>query len=121
MSANRNSSIYILIAVLLVVGIFVFVLKQPLLAFLSKQVFGEQDSTIEQILKPSNSAAIELNMLKKQEFKVLKDQVYYFDFNVIGKPVAKPGISGDLPKWQASYKGNFNPFFQKLEEVDETK
>lgn len=111
MSPKHNSSIYILISLLLVVGILIFVFRSFLLSYLSNQVFGEAQMISERDLKPSANAVIELNLLEKESFNNLDNQVHYFDFNIIGKPVAKNGASTNLPTWKAVYRGNYNPFF----------
>lgn len=114
---KRSSSIYILISILLIVGIFVFIFRDPVLSFLSSKVFGEENNSVEKILKPSAGAAIELQLLDREDFQALDNHVQYFDFNVVGRPVAQNNVSGNLPEWKAVYRGNFNPFFKKQEPI----
>ncbi|MDX9779269.1 MAG: hypothetical protein RBT30_03460 [Patescibacteria group bacterium] len=117
MSSKHNSSIYILISLLLVVGILIFVFRSSLLSYLSNQVFGEAQMISERDLKPSANSVIELNLLEKEAFNNLDDKVLYFDFNIIGKPVANNETNTNLPTWKAVYRGNYNPFFKpKVEE-----
>lgn len=117
MSSKHNSSIYILISLLLVVGILIFVFRSSLLSYLSHQVFGDSQSISERDLKPSANAVIELKLLDKESFNNLDNQVLYFDFNIIGKPVANNVTNTNLPNWKAVYRGNYNPFFiPKVEE-----
>jgi hypothetical protein len=118
MSVNRNSSIYILVGLLIIVGILIFVFRANLLAYVSDQVFGSDNLLKETTLSPSASANIDIKVLDRSDFKKLSDQVPYFNFNVVGKPVPKnPNVSG--PNWPPAYKGNFNPFFQKKVEAEE--
>lgn len=117
MSSKYNSSIYILISLLLIVGILIFVFRSSLLLYLSQQVFGTEQIISERDLKPSANAVIELNLLDKESFNNLDDKVLYFDFNIIGKPVANNETNTNLPTWKAVYRGNYNPFFKpKVEE-----
>lgn len=113
MSFKRSSSIYMLITLLLIVGIFAFAFRDPVLSFLSSKVFGEENTSTEKTLKPSAGAAIELQLLDRDDFQALDNHIHYFDFNVVGKPVAQNGVGGNLPTWEPVYRGNFNPFFKK--------
>lgn len=117
MSFNRSSSIYILITILLIAGIFAFAFRDPTLSFLSSKVFGEENTNTEKILKPSAGAAIELQLLDRDDFQALNNHIHYFNFNVVGKPVAQNGAGDNLPSWEPVYRGNFNPFFKKQEVV----
>ncbi len=117
MSVNRNSSIYILVGLLIIVGILVFVFRANLLTYFSNRVFGPDNLLKEIQLSPSASSNIDIKILERADFKKLSDQVPYFDFNVVGKPVPK-GSNLTTPNWPAAYKGNFNPFFKKKVEVD---
>ena len=117
MSSKHNSSIYILITLLLIVGILIFVFRSSLLSYFSHQVFGTAQIISERDLKPSANSMLELNLLEKEAFSNLDDKVLYFDFNIIGKPVAKNEVNANLPTWKAVYRGNYNPFFKpKVEE-----
>lgn len=121
MNIRRNSSIYLLVAILIIMGIFLFIFRQPVLSFLSEKVFGGKDHISEELPAASKSANINLELLEKAEFKVLNNRVNYFDFNVVGKPVAQNSLSVTLPKWPAVYRGNFNPFLRpKPKPVTET-
>lgn len=118
MSANRNSSIYILVSLLIIVGILIFTFRSGLLAYMSDQVFGPGNLLKETVLSPSASANIDIKVLDRSDFKKLSDQVLYFDFNVVGRPVPQ-NSKLTSPNWPAVYKGNFNPFFKKKVEVNE--
>lgn len=119
MSANRNSAIYILIGLLIIVGILIFAFRARLLAYVSHQVFGPDNFLTEKPLSPSDSSNIDIKVLNRSDFKDLSYQVPYFDFNVVGKPAPKnPQLTS--PNWPAAYKGNFNPFFKKKVETNET-
>lgn len=110
MSIRLKSSIYLLLGLLIITGISMFIFREPTLSFLSNRVFG-QESTISELDPPaSKTANIELKVLEKNEFKVLTNQIQYFDFDVVGKPVAQNAANINLPKWTAVYRGNFNPF-----------
>jgi hypothetical protein len=115
MSVNRNSIIYILVGFLLILGILIFVFRANLLSYVSDQVFGPDNLLKEGSLSPSASSNIDIKVLDRVDFKKLSDQVPYFDFNVVGKPISKnPNLTN--PNWPLVYKGNFNPFFKKKTE-----
>lgn len=116
MSANRNSIIYVLVSLLIIVGILTFIFRSNLLAYVSGQVFGPGNLLKETALLPSASANIDIKVLDRSDFKKLSDQVLYFDFNVVGRPAPKDSQLTN-PNWPAVYKGNFNPFFKKKLEV----
>ncbi|MDP3836748.1 MAG: hypothetical protein Q8Q67_01470 [bacterium] len=110
MSSARNSSIYILTAVLLLVGIMIFVFKGKLLAYMSNEVFGEQNTSVETVLQPSAASLVDVKILSEPSFTRLSDAVLFFDFNRVGKPMPGTGASIQPPAWQAVYLGNNSPF-----------
>jgi hypothetical protein len=118
MSVNRNSSIYILVGLLIIVGILIFAFRVNLLNYVSNQVFGSDNLLKDSTLVPSASANIDIKVLERSDFKKLSDKVPYFDFNVVGKPVLK-NSNVTAPNWPVAYKGNFNPFFIKKVESNE--
>ncbi len=111
MSSDRNASIYILLSLLLLTGILVFVFRANLLTYFSDYIFGTEDLVYEQKASPSAASELDLEILKRDDFKTLSNQVQYFNFNVVGRPDLGSSLSG--PNWPAVYKGNFNPFFQR--------
>lgn len=110
MSSARNSSIYILTAVLLLVGIIIFAFKGRLLAYMSNEVFGEENTGVETVLQPSVASLVDVKILTDPAFNRLADTVLYFDFNNVGKPMPASGATAPPPAWQAVYLGNNNPF-----------
>ena len=112
MSIRRRSSVYLFLAILIIVGIFIFIFRQTSLSYLSHKVFGEGNGFNEMPVKASKNASLDLDLLEKKEFQVLNNQVNYFDFDVVGKPVAQNSLSANLPKWPKVYRGNFNPFIK---------
>ncbi len=116
MSSRRSASIYILTGLLLIVGILLFVFKGQILSYLSGRVFGTEATVDGVTVKASAASVIKLDILEKPQFKKLSDHVLYFDFNRVGKPVAKvTGTKVQLPSWQPVYLGNANPFLIKTE------
>lgn len=112
MSFRRSASIYILVGTLLIVGILIFAFKERLLSYLSVRVFGEEQTAGESVLRASASSIINLEILDNKNFEKLSDNVVYFDFNQVGKPVlSRPNLQA--PAWQAVYLGNANPFLVK--------
>lgn len=125
MSSKRNSSIYLLVGLLIIVGILIFVFKHSLLSYLSIQVFGDNEGKQEISLQASSDNVVDLDILENQQFKVLEDQVLYFDFNYVGKAVVNKDVASgvSVPSWTPVYLGNANPFFipvEKTEIVEET-
>jgi len=120
MTSKRNSSIYLLVGLLIIVGILIFVFKNNLLSYLSVQVFGANKNSQEAPLQASAGSVIDLGILENRQFKGLSDQVLYFDFNYVGKAVvnknAAPGTS--IPSWLPVYLGNANPFFVPVEKIE---
>lgn len=110
MSSARNSSIYILTASLLLVGIVIFAFKGRLLAYMSNEVFGEESAGPETVLQPSAAGLVDVKILTDPAFNRLADSVLFFDFNNVGKPMPKTGGTAQPPAWQAVYLGNNNPF-----------
>jgi len=117
---KRNSSIYLLVGLLIIAGILIFSFKNNLLSYLSVQVFGANETGQELSLQASPSSVIDLGILENEQFKGLSDQVLYFDFNHVGKAVvnknAAPGTS--IPSWLPVYLGNANPFFIPVEKTE---
>lgn len=112
MSSRRSASIYILIGTLLVVGILIFAFKDRLLSYLSARVFGAEQTAGETALHASAASVINLEILDNKNFEKLSDNVIYFDFNQVGKPVPN-NTNLQAPAWQAVYLGNANPFLVK--------
>ncbi|MBN2884702.1 hypothetical protein JXE04_02140 [Patescibacteria group bacterium] len=117
MSFNRSSSIYLLIALLIIVGVFVFALKNNLLSYLSMQVFGSSELVQEMPLQADPDTVINLQVLDNNQFKDLYNQVLYFDFNYVGRPLINKNAQADVrtPTWSPVYLGNANPFFVLVE------
>ncbi len=115
MSSRRSASIYILIATLLIVGILIFAFKDRLLSYLSARVFGAEQTTGETALRASAASVINLEILDNKNFEQLSDNVIYFDFNQVGKPVPN-STNLQAPAWQAVYLGNANPFLVKAKD-----
>lgn len=117
MYLRRDSSIFALVALLIIAGIFLFIFRQSTLAYLSQKVFGSDNAFSAQMPNASKNANIDLGLLEKKEFKVLNNRVNFFDFNVVGKPVAQNSHNVNLPKWPSVYRGNFNPFLKPKPKV----
>jgi hypothetical protein len=110
MSSRRSASIYILIACLLIVGILIFAFKDRLLSFVSERVFGVNSDLQDVSLEASAASVINLQVLAKEDFANLKNNVLYFDFNRVGKPLPSTVSGAQAPAWQPVYLGNANPF-----------
>lgn len=116
MSANRNSSLYIFLILLLLAGILLFIFRASVLSYFSGHIFGEENLVSEQVVSPSASAELDLEILNRTDLKSLSNKVLYFDFNVVGRPNPENNIS--TPNWSVVYRGNFNPFFKRNVEPD---
>lgn len=110
MSSSRNASLYIFLSLMLLAGIAIFLFKQPLLSYLSGRVFGTNNVSFSEKSPSPSATAFNLKVLDNPDFQKLQDEVLYFDFNRVGKPVPqKSGLS--IPDWKPVYLGNANPFF----------
>jgi hypothetical protein len=112
MSLHRSSSIYLLIGLLIIAGIFIFMLKNNILSFLSVQVFGSIELVQDAPLQAASDTVINLQIFDNKQFKNLSDQILYFDFNYVGKPLVNKNtqVGAKVPTWSPVYLGNANPF-----------
>lgn len=120
MSSKRNSSIYLLVGLLIIAGILIFAFKNNLLSYLSMQVFGANENNQEIPLEASASSIINVDILENQKFKDLSDHVLYFDFNYVGRAVINKNApaGAKAPSWAPVYLGNSNPFFVPVEKPE---